>query len=142
MKTRTLAIVLAFLLVAVLAGCEASREDTAGTPPDDGAANGSRLAPGLYDMPDGTVQAVGTLVWRDLEGGFWAIVAPSADEAAEGATIAVIANGTEMTDVLPALEGRSVVAYGRRFEGASIRMAGPEMTVERIEETDAGRPAE
>lgn len=68
-----------------------------------GAAAGStRLATGLYDMSDGTVQAVGTLERSRLE-------------------------------------GKVVMAIGKRQEGASTRTAGPEMAVDTVEEiSDTG----
>jgi hypothetical protein len=102
---------------------------------------GQRLAPGLYDLSeeDG-VHAVGTLVWRDLEGGFWAI-AQNVNGASEneGENIAVIANGEDFREQLEPLEGREVIVTGERFDGMSIRMAGPEIVMDSVEELgDAG----
>ncbi len=111
---------------------------------DDGAlpdgapgepTEGTQPAPGLYDLSDGTVRAIGTLVYRDLEGGFWAIVA---DEGGEDETVAVIANGGEFVDTLDGLAGRTVSVAGRRIDGVSIRMAGPEIEIDDISAYDPG----
>lgn len=145
MTARTIAILLAVLLVFSLAACAPMDDgDTAVEPPaSDGAAGGStQLAPGLYDLADGTVQAVGTLEWSDLEGGFWVITGGTAAEGNVGETVAVIANGSDLESTLEPLEGLAVVANGTRFEGASIRMAGPEIIVETIEEISGAGPAE
>lgn len=59
------------------------------------------------------------------------------------AVIVVIANGADLESELKPLDGKTVVATGTRAEGVSIRMAGPEMRVEKIEEiTDTPGAAE
>ena len=147
MAGRVAPILLAVLLVVSLAGCGSPDDgdaDISPEPPvsDDGAAGGTQLAPGLYDLADGTVQAVGTLEWRDLEGGFWVITGGTEAEGTTGETVAVIANGADLESTLAPLKGLTVLATGRRFEGASIRMAGPEIIVETIEEISGTGPAE
>lgn len=130
--TRRLAILALVLSVAlVLVACAAEEEPPASETPD-GAA-GIRLAPGLYDLEDGTVQAIGTLEWIDLEGGFWAVTGATGENT-EPATLAVIANGSELEDTLEPLEGKQVSVLGRRLDGVSIRMAGPEIEAESVEE--------
>lgn len=125
MKTRILSLALVLALAFVLTACAAEESPPVG----DGAA-GLRLANGLYDQEDGTVIALGTLEWVDLEGGFYAITgSPEGD-----GNIAVIANADEFADELEALLGKTVSATGTRFDGVSIRMAGPEIIVETIEE--------
>jgi hypothetical protein len=89
--------------------------------------------PGLYDLPDGSVQALGTLEYRDLEGGTWVIVGGSNLTGDVGKTVAVIANATDLGPKLEALKGAQVIASGTRLDGASIRMAGPEITVTTID---------
>jgi hypothetical protein len=101
---------------------------------DDPAA-GIGLAPGIYELEDGIVQAIGTLEWVDLEGGFWALTDGTA-AGDEGGNVAVLANGDELKATLEPLEGRQVSVTGERFEGASIRMAGPEIIAETVEEID------
>ena len=145
--SRVAPILLAALLLTSLAGCGSPDDvspDVDSEPPasDGGASGGTQLAPGLYDLADGTVQAVGTLEWRDLEGGFWVITGGTEAEGTTGETVAVIANGADLESTLAPLKGLTVLATGTRFEGASIRMAGPEIIVETIEEISGAGPAE
>jgi hypothetical protein len=141
MYTRKLfiALTLVFALVLAMAGCSADDgTETPGESTDNGAAGGTRLAYGLYDLEDGTVQAVGRLEWVDLEGGFWALVGGDGT----GTTIAVIQNADQFTDSIEELEGRDVVVTGVRFDGASIRMAGPEIIIDSIDGVGAADAAE
>lgn len=86
-----------------------------------------KIAPGLYDLDDGTVQAVGTVEYLDLEGGFWAVIGGGEAEGDVGKLVAVVANGDDYAQVFKELEGLSVIVTGTRLEGASTRMAGPEI---------------
>lgn len=149
MKPRTwhlaLSLVLVLALAATLTACGVRQEPDGGAKPApvDSPETGSRLAAGLYDLADGTVQAVGTLEYTDLEGGFWKIVGGTASEGTEGDTVAVIANGDEFADTLEGLNGLTVLATGTRLEGASIRQAGPEIEItEIVELSDTGGPAD
>ncbi len=144
MPARLMTLLLALSLAVVLAACSSPDEPETDVPagepevgaPDEMPGGETRPAPGLYDLGDGTAQAIGTLSWVDLEGGFWAVTDPTAAEG-EGATaIAVIANGDELDGELRPLEGSMVALTGERFEGASIRMAGPEIVVETVEVID------
>ncbi len=133
-NTARMPLVLVLILVIALAltACAKSPEkpDVVTPPADNGAAGGTRIANGLYDIEGGKVQAVGTLEWRDLEGGFWAITgSPEGD-----GVVAVIANGADFADQLEGLKGRTVVATGKRLDGASIRQAGPEIEIDKIGE--------
>lgn len=136
MHTRILTALLALSLAFVPVACSSAVEPDEGTSgtPGEGPGMEIGLAPGLYDLEDGTAQAIGTLEWVDLEGGFWALTGGTAAEGDEGTTVAVIANGDELQDTLAPLEGRQVSIIGERFEGASIRMAGPEIVAETVEE--------
>jgi len=127
-------LILTLSLALVLIGCSPTDEPDVEAPGDD-PATGLRLAPGLYELEDGSVQAVGTLEWVDLEGGFWAVTDGTA-AGDEGGNVAVIANGDELDAELSALDGRMVSVIGERFDGASIRMAGPEIIAETVEEID------
>jgi hypothetical protein len=93
----------------------------------------AQFVPGLYDLPDGSVQALGTLEYRDVEGGTWVIVGGSNLTGDAGKTVAVIANAAELGPKLEALKGVQVIASGTRIDGASIRMAGPEIKVAAID---------
>lgn len=137
----------AMLAATALVGCSSgsgSQPDV--TPPDelpteapaqpgDGTdpAAGMRLAAGLYDLDDGTVQGLGTLEYQDLEGGFWALVGAPESEGGSG-VIAVIANSAELDAELKALEGKTVMITGKKLDGVSVRMAGPEVEVTSFEE--------
>lgn len=133
MKTRIPLVLLLIMVLALAVGAcaaEPTADNNDVTPPADGAAGGLRLANGLYDQEDGTVIALGTLEWIDLEGGFYALTgSPEGD-----GDIAVIANADEFASELEALVGKTVQVTGTRFEGASIRMAGPEIVITSIEE--------
>lgn len=133
MYTRILAVLLTLALGAALVGCAAEAPDTNGTPDvAAGDAAGLRLANGIYDQEDGTVIALGVLEWVDLEGGFYALT--GAPESEGGGNIAVINNADEFANELEALLGKTVQVTGTRFDGVSIRMAGPEIVVDSIEE--------
>ncbi len=117
---------------------------TAAERPDRGPVlRGSRLAPGLYELADGRAQAVGVLEYRDLEGGTWVIVGGTEAEGNVGEVVAVIAN----PDRAVRSSSRSRVSWwwrtGTKLDGASIRMAGPEIEVKTIEAIkDSGGPAD
>ena len=119
-------------LPAALAGCGAGAADEPPAPspsstPSGQPAGGAKMAPGLYDLGDGTVRAVGTVEHRDLEGGFWVLVGGTEAEGDAGKTVAVIANGGDYARQLKELEGLSAIVLGTRLEGPSTRMAGPEI---------------
>lgn len=136
MLTRfTALIVLAAVIAplpAALAGCGASAADKPPAPAASSTpgapAAGTKMAPGLYDLDGGTVRAVGTVEHRDLEGGFWAVIGGTEAEGDVGKILAVIANGDEYAQQLKDLEDLSVIIDGTLLEGASTRMAGPEIT--------------
>ncbi|MDO8846837.1 MAG: hypothetical protein Q7W51_00405 [Coriobacteriia bacterium] len=140
MKTRIPLMLLAMVLALTLGACaaETPAPDEGASPPADDST-GLRLANGLYDQEDGTVLALGTLEWIDLEGGFYALTgSPEGD-----GNIAVIANAGEFEAELEALLGKTVSVTGTRFSGVSVRMAGPEIVITSIEEmTDTPGAAE
>ncbi len=130
-------------LVAVATACSPAEPPESAPPPTaPGDPTGSSLAPGLYPLPDGTVQAIGTLEYRDLEGGFWAVIDRSAAAGAEGTVVAVIANADEFPAETGSLEGLGVIVAGTQLQGASIRMAGPEVEASSITSSGAPGPAE
>ena len=113
------------LLVLAIAGSLVGCAPTVG-------GNATKLEPGLTQLADGSAQAIGTLEYRDLEGGMWVILA--ATQAAGGAakTVAVIANAGDLGSTLQTLKGTQVIARGTKLDGVSIRMAGPEFNVTSI----------
>jgi hypothetical protein len=83
------------------------------------------VPPGLYDQPDGRVQAFGTLTYRDLEGGFWAVVDTVIPEEADAAAVvAVIVPDDDIAASLESYRGQIVSIIGDR-EDMSIYQAGP-----------------
>lgn len=126
--------VLALFAVLAVAGCGATETTTTAPPPAaDGPSTGTRLAPGLYDLADGTAEAVGTLQWIDLEGGFWAVIGGTEAAGDVGTTVAVIANAAKDDPAYVALDGSVVRVVGDRVSGVSVRMAGPEIEASSIE---------
>lgn len=111
------------------------------SPPADPAA-GTRLAPGLYDLEDGTVVAVGTVEHRDLEGGFWVVVDGTEAQGNAGEVVAVLTNGEEFAEQFRADQGLSFEVYGERAGEVSVRMAGPEVTAKSVVLAAEGGPAE
>lgn len=136
MNTKIIALILALLLGLALAGCTSAETPDVASPGDAAgdAAGGLRLANGLYDQEDGSVIALGVLEWIDLEGGFYALTGAPESEGDPDANIAVIANADEFADELETLVGKTVQISGTRFDGASIRMAGPEVTIDSVQE--------
>ena len=143
-------LVLVAAAAAALAACGAgdaaspapsSSSPASGGVPFDGAA-GTKLAPGLYDLEDGSVVAVGTVEHRALEGGFWAVIGGTEAEGNQGVIVAVIANADEFAKLFRDNKGLSFEVYGKRAGDASIRMAGPEITARRVVLAAAGGPAE
>jgi hypothetical protein len=134
-------VVVSAALPAALASCGAGAADAppAASPspsasgiPGGASTGGMKIAPGLYDLAGGTVQAVGTVEYRDLEGGFWAVVGGTAAEGDVGKVVAIIANGADYAQQLKDLEGLAVIVNGTMREGPSTRMAGPEIAATKI----------
>jgi hypothetical protein len=150
--TRIAALLLLGVVIAALpaaiTGCGAGPADeppapSASSTPGGAEAGGTKMAPGLFDLEDGTVMAVGTAEYRDLEGGFWAVIGGTEAEGDVGKVVAVIANGNDFATQFKELEGLSVIVTGTRLEGASTRMAGPEITATSVvAASDAAGPAE
>lgn len=142
---RTLAVVTMFVVVLLLAsGCSAGSKSGEGSKPatDAPAAGGISAAPGLSKLEDGRTQAIGTVTRSDLEGGFWYLRAGTGTtEEEQNKAVVVIANGDKFEQRLKELDGKQVLAIGKQLDGASIRMAGPEMEITQIEVTVGGSGA-
>jgi hypothetical protein len=118
----------------------ASPSASGGVPfPGAGAA---KLAPGLYDLKDDSVVAVGAVEHRDLEGGFWAVIGGTQAAGQAGKVVAVIANGDDFAPLFKANKASSFLVYGRRAGDASTRMAGPEITARRVVLSSKAGPAD
>jgi hypothetical protein len=83
--------------------------------------------PGIYETGDGQVRAVGIFDRVELEGGLWAVLGVADTDSAESQVVAVIPNAEELDLDLASFRGRYVEVVGTPVEGASIRMAGPEI---------------
>ena len=105
-------------------------------------AGATKMAPGLYDLMDDSVVAVGTVEHRALEGGFWAVIDGTQAEGDAGQVVAVIANGDDFAPLFKANKGYSFLVYGKRAGDASTRMAGPEISARRVVLTSKAGPAE
>ncbi len=131
--TAGIAAILALFVALAIAGCGASGSATTTTQQTlDGPATGTRLAPGLYDLADGTSEAIGTLEWVDLEGGFWAVIGGTEATGDVGTTVAVIANAAKDDPAYVALNGAVVRVLGTKLTGVSVRMAGQEIEASSI----------
>lgn len=152
-RTRYLLVTLALVALLGLAGCGSKAannasggtgsETPAATETPSGASSGTSLAPGLYDQADGTVLAIGELQWRDIEGGFWAIVSTTGADPKEGSVVAVVPDVPKEDIAFGELAGKMVQATGTKIKGVSTRNAGPEIRVTSVREiTDTPGAAE
>ena len=136
--TAVAMVVAAAILLLTAAACggdpapETSSPATQPSPAGSAPPAGTKLAAGLYDLADGTVRAVGTVEYRDLEGGFWVVIGGTEAEGDAGTVVAVIANGADYADQFAQHPGLSFIVDGTRLDGASTRMAGPEITATRV----------
>ncbi len=134
-RVAAVLLIVSGLLVPAVAGCGSSKPAEEGTSTTQPDSLGMFAPPGLYDLDGGRTQAFGVLAYRDLEGGFWAVVdALPGDSAEEATVIAVLVGAEELGVDLTALEGGLVLAEGRMADGVSIFMAGPELVVDTVTE--------
>jgi hypothetical protein len=135
---RTPIFVCALSLVLMLGGCStpAAPPTPSPAPPPPGSSGkvGALPAAGIADLGDGRVVAHGWVASEDLEGGFWAVmdIAPSTSSVVQPKVVAVLLPGKVTSEELKNVEGTFVGAEGVRQEGASIRMAGPEIVVDAL----------
>lgn len=102
------------------------------------------VRPGLYELAGGRVRALGVLAYRDLEGGFWAVIdaSPGLPVAPDVHVVAVVTNAADLTSVdFEALEGHLVAVEGTLLDGATIRMAGPELDADSVTAVTTGAGA-
>ena len=143
--TRTvLTLAMALALIFSLAACGQSEEPPQSGTDGDNPAAGITLAPpegaepGVTELGDDRISVQGWLAYVDLEGGFYAIQdGPPSDTPeveVQNDNVMVIGDPGTFSDELESLLGVYVIATGERLDGASIRMAGPEMSLDSIEE--------
>jgi hypothetical protein len=137
----------AALLIA-LTGCTIGPGTTTTLPapapapgqPGGPPTGGMPTVPRLEQNANGSWSAYGWLKRIDLEGGFWAVIAePPGVQTSSPTIIAVLLPGTVSDSDLAKLDGHSVIAVGSKSSGASVRMAGPEIVVDRITAVGPGR---
>lgn len=118
--------ILVLLLALISVGCgteEGTTTSVTGTVGD--TTSGMLAPPGLYELQDGTVQALGILTYRDLEGGFWAVVETTLPEEADAAAIvAVVGPSEDMEASLDSYRGEFVSVIGVE-QDVSAYQAGP-----------------
>lgn len=139
---QPLLITLLVLLALTLSACADDGNGTETTVPGNGDTETTVpeepttedvAPPGLYEIEDGTVQAVGILNFRDLEGGFWAVVdTVDPEEADEAEIVAVLGPTEEIPAPIGSFEGRYVSVVGERRD-ASVYQAGPFVEIMSIE---------
>ncbi len=140
---RALILVVGVLLFSLaVAGCAGEPEPVGEDEPNGSAEEvvpeeppvGATTPPGLYDLPDGNARAVGILTYRDLEGGFWAVVDTMAPaEAATAAVLAVVLPNELIATDIQTCNGQYVSIVGARNDGPSIYQAGPIVEATSIE---------
>ncbi len=139
-RASAIAVTSAMLIAAALVcSCAPSAATPDSLRPATSLPASRTVAPGISEWASGTVEAAGWVAWLDLEGGFWALRDGPAVAVGvkEPKVIAVLLPGAVTETAISALNGSYVVASGRIQGGASIRMAGPELVVDKI---SAARP--
>lgn len=140
MKRMRFFLIAAVLMGVALAGCGTSSPEEPGesseeaSPTDEAPAFEMVAPPGIYEMPGGDTQALGILTYRDLEGGFWAVVNTAVpEEAATAAVVAVIVPDDDIAPLMEPNRGKYVSVLGKREDGANLFMAGPVIEGKSIE---------
>jgi hypothetical protein len=104
-------------------------------PPGASGKVGAMPVAAVTDLGGGRVVANGWVAYEpELEGGFWAVMdmAPSTSSVVQPKIVAILLPGTVTVEQLKNVEGTFVGAEGVLQEGASIRMAGPEVVVDAL----------
>ncbi len=100
---------------------------TTSAPAPGAPQTGTVAKPGVTSLPDGTSSALGTLQFRNLEGGIWVVVDSLPGPDADKAKVLVVIANPELFS-LDALKGAYVRANGTIAKGAvTTSMAGPQM---------------
>jgi hypothetical protein len=86
----------------------------------------------MTDLGGGRAAAYGWLTEIDLEGGTWEVVSQPPTSSVAGGVVAVLVPGAVTTAQLDKARGVFVGAEGVLQQGVSIRMAGPEIVVDRL----------
>ena len=125
------ATLLVMILLVTAVGCAAPRS-SAPPPPGSSGKVGAMPEPGITELGGGRVVANGWVTEVDLESGFWAIDSLPPTSSANHTTVAVLLPGKVTAEQLANVRGTFVGAEGVLQQGASIRMAGPEIVVDAL----------
>lgn len=130
---------IAVALSLVIAGCsglpgERPGGSEGGSPA--GSPAGSRVAAGLYSVGNGRVQAVGTLIWIDADGGYWTVSGTSGADGEPSNGIAEIVDATPFQERLEAANGKTVSVVGLELEKPSKRVEGPKLQIQSVDVVD------
>jgi hypothetical protein len=140
---RTTIITAACLAALVLAACTTPQPQPLPSPaPSPAPSAPSAHAPGLEKHTDGTADAWGYVTPIQLEGGFWAVTTlPVTNKSAAskdyGSIVVVLIPGAVSEAAFASAESTFVHVSGALSTGPSVRMAGPEMTVAKMEPAPA-----
>jgi hypothetical protein len=118
-------------------GTETTTAENGSGSEDDGSSGGSASEevpdPGMHEQDDGTVQAVGILTFRDLEGGLWVVVdTKDPAEAADADIVAVLGASDEIPGPINSYKDKYVSVVGIPRD-ASVYQAGPFVEMQTIE---------
>lgn len=105
-----------------------SEEDTV---TDEAPSLGQVAPPGLYQLPDGSLQALGILSFRDVEGGIWVVARTGVPEEASTAPIvAVVKLEDDLAVDLQTMNGNYVSVRGKADDDSA---AGPMIEATSVE---------
>lgn len=105
-----------------------SEEDTV---TDEAPSLGQIAPPGLYQLPDGTLQALGILNFRDVEGGIWVVARTGVpEEAAVAPIVAVVKLEDDLAVDLQTMNGTYVSVRGTADDDSA---AGPMIEATSVE---------
>jgi hypothetical protein len=124
------------LLALTLSACStpAGEPQPAPAPPPPGSSKeAGGLVAGIEELGGGRVVASGWVDYVDLETGFWSVMSAAPTQSAvQPVVVAVLLPGKVTAEELENVKGTFVGAEGVLQEGASIRMAGPEVVVDAL----------
>jgi hypothetical protein len=128
MRAR-IALLAAALICVVLSVPACARTPAAGSPPGDHGfvkpANALLARPGVHPLADGRTLAVGTLHYRDIKGGYWAVEPDPSSPGVAPQPLATFTNTSAIGVDLKPLDGQYVL-----IEGKASAAKPPAMTVD------------
>jgi len=131
-----LAALLLFVFAGIAAGCSGVASTSSSPAPSPAPSSAYSAA------PDGSVEATGYVAHEGIEGGFWTLqdIPPGPSSVVQPKILAVLLPDAVTESQIAAMEGVFVKVTGRLSQGASIRMAGPEVLVATIAGVSSDTP--